>query len=184
VGGTIVRTRIFAFAALILSLALPSSGQPIGGKAKPAVESGRPNYTITLVPPDGPKSLKSPLLIETYYTNTTGSDIYMLAVICGTCTAEQMLLMKDGKEVETTPWQRVSTGRGQPSDWEQFPNRAGDSRVDRYPPGVFWRVKLDLRKFYHITEPGQYTLTASRTEWTGDGKVVVRSNSITFDIVP
>jgi hypothetical protein len=176
--------RNFTFAALILFLVLPCSGQPSPGKAKIAIESGKPNYTITITPPSGPLSLQSPLLIEIYYTNTTSSDIYMTADICSTCTAERILLTKDGKEVETTAFQRLSTGRGQPSDSKLFSRRDGNTRILRYRPGIFWKFNLDLRKLYNITEPGQYTIGASRTEATKDGKVAVNSNSVTLDIIP
>lgn len=176
--------RNFVFAVLILFLGLPCSGQPMGGKAKPAIESGKPNYTITIIAPSAPLSLTSPLLIEMYYTNTTSSAIYMKADICSTCTGERMLLTKDGEEVETTPWQRMTTGRGRPSDAELFPRSHGNTRVFRYPPGVFWKVDLDLRKFYKISEPGEYKLTAIRPEDTKEGKIVVKSNTITLDIVP
>jgi hypothetical protein len=179
-----MKMRNFAFAALILFVVPPCSGQPIGGKAKSAIESGKPNYTITITPPSGPLSLKSPLLVEIYYTNTTSSDIYMAADLCSTCTGERILLTKDGKEVETTPFQRMSTGRGSPSDEHLFPSRDANTRTLRYRPGVFWKFNLDLRKLYNITEPGQYTLTAKRKEETKDGKVVVNSNAVTLDIVP
>ena len=179
-----MRMRNFAFAVLILLLVLPCSGQPMGGKAKPATESGKANYTITLTPHSGPLSLESPLLIEMYYTNTTTSDIYMTVDICSTCTGERILLTKDGKEVETTPWQRVTTGRGEPSDRKLFPSRDANTHTYRYRPGIFWKVNLDLRKFYNITEPGQYTLSASRTEETAEGKLVVNSNTVTLEIVP
>jgi hypothetical protein len=176
--------RNIVFAVLMLLVGMSCSGQPIGGEAKSAIESGKPNYTITMTPPNGPLSLQSPLLIETYYTNTTSSDIYMTAVICSTCTADRILLTKDGKEVETTPFQRMSTGRGLPSDSKLFPSRDGNSRTLRYRPGIFWKVNLDLRKLYNITEPGRYKVMASRTEEPKDGKVVVNSNTVTLDIVP
>lgn len=179
-----MRMRNFAFAMLMLLLVLPCTGQPTSGKARSAIESGNPNYTITITPPSGPLSLTSSLLIEMYYTNTTSSDIYMTADICSTCTGERILLTKDGKEVETTPFQRMSTGRGQPSDRKLFPPSHGNTRSYRYRPGVFWKFNLDLRKLYNITEPGRYELTASRTEETKDGKIVVKSNTVTLDIVP
>lgn len=179
-----MRMRNFAFAVSILFPLMPCSGQPLGGKAKPTVESGKPNYTITLTPHTSPLSLRSPLLIEMHYTNTTSSDIYMTANMCSTCTGEQILLTKGGKEVETTPWQRVTTGRGSPSDEKLFQRGFGNTRVDRYPPGVFWKVNLDLRKFYKIAEPGEYEVTAIRTEETKHGSVVVKSNTVTLDIVP
>lgn len=184
-----MRMRSFVFAALMLSQVLPCSGQPIGGKAKSAIdESGKPNYTITITPPNGPLSLKSPLLIEIYYTNTTTSDIYMDAQICPICTVDRILLTKDGKEVETTPYQRVTTARGLPSDFEElrkkFGHIHGSGHPTRYRSGVFWKTNLDLRIFYNITEPGKYTLSTSRTEETNEGKVVVKSNTVTFDIVP
>jgi hypothetical protein len=189
-----MRMRNSAFAVLILFLVLPCSGQrpPIGGQAKSAIdESGKPNYTITITPPSGPLSLKSPLLIELYFTNTTTSDIEMEGQHCYLCTTQQILLTKDGKEVETTPFQRMITGRGLPSDFEelhkQFPhiNNVADGHPGRYAPGVFLKVTLDLRKFYNITEPGQYTISGSRRAGTtGDKAIVVKSNTVTFDIVP
>ena len=179
-----MKIRNFAFAMLMLLLGMSCSGQTTPGKARSAIESGEPNYTITITPPSGPLSLQSPLLIEMYYTNTTSSDIYMTADICSTCTGERILLTKDGKEVETTAFQRRSTGRGSPSDSKLFPPSHGNSLTLRYRPGVFWKVSLDLRKLYNITEPGQYTVTASRTEETQDGNVVVNSNTVTLDIVP
>ena len=95
-----------------------------------------------------------------------------------------MLLTKDGKEVEPTPWQRMTTGRGLPSDFKGVGHVTANSRVARFPPGVFWKINMDLRTFYNITEPGQYVLSASRTEVTKDGKVVVRSNTVTLNVAP
>jgi hypothetical protein len=180
-----MRTRNMVFAALSLFFGLSCSGQANPNPVKPAIESQRPNYTITIVPPSGPLSLKSPLLIDVYYTNTTASDIYMNVFACSICTADRILLMKNGKEVETTPFQRLSTGRGSPSDFEKYRNRsrAGNGFTERYHPGVFWKGNRDLRKLYNITEPGQYTVIASRTEETKDGKVVVKSNTVTLNIV-
>jgi len=186
------RGNIFFVALLTIVLEVSCLGQarsyPSGvcvPPIKPAIESLKPNYTITITPPSGPLSLKSPLLVEMYYTNTTTSDrIYMDVVICSTCVSERILLTKDGKEVDTTPWQRVVTGRGSPSDWKLYPSRSGNSRSFCPAPGAFWKVNLDLRAFYNITEPGQYGLTASRTQTTKDGRVVVKSNTVTLDIVP
>lgn len=150
----------------------------------PAITSQTPNYTITITPPSGPLSLRSPLLVEMFYTNTTTSTLEMDCMLCRTCTADQLLLTKDGKEVEPTAWQRMTTGRGLPSDYEGVPPVTATSRVSRFPPGIFWKVNLNLRTFYSITEPGQYLLSASRTEYVKSGKVVVRSNTVTLNIVP
>lgn len=179
-----MRTRNMIFAALLVFAGLYCLGQVGRPPVKHAIESRKPNYTITVTPPSGPLSMKSPLLIEMYYTNTTSSDIYMTADICSTCAGQEILLTKDGKEVDATPLQRLRTGRGSSSDRELFPARSGNSRTDRYHPGVFWKLNLDLRKLYNITEPGQYVLSASRTEETKDGKVVVKSNTVTLDLVP
>ena len=177
-------------AVLVLTVGMSCSAQRFSGKARPAVEPGnlgelgRPNYTITLTPPSGPTSLQSPLLIEMYYTNITNADIYMNVVICSTCVGQRIMLTKDGKEVDTSAFQRLSTGRGLPSDASSFPPSHGNSRTLRYPPGVFWKVNLDLRKLYIISEPGEYKVTATRTEETASGKVAVTSNTATLDIVP
>jgi hypothetical protein len=178
-----MRARKIIFAALFLFLGLSCSGQSNPNPAKPAIESQKPSYTITITPPNKPLSLKAPILIEIYFTNTTETDIYMNSLICSFCTIERILLMKDGKEVETTPFQRLSTGRGLPSDYKLYSNRKKTAQPfrDRYHPGVFWRVNLDLRKLYNITESGQYTVSASRTE---DGKVVINSNTVTLNVVP
>jgi surface-anchored protein len=173
VEGATVRVRNIAFAAIQLFL-----GLSIDAITK------TPNYTITITPPSGALSLKSPLLIESYYTNTTSSDIYMDVTYCRICTADRILLKKDGKEVEPTPFQRMSTGRGLPSDFKDLPEVTASGHPERFHPGVFWKVNLDLRKLYNITEPGQYTLTATRTEETKDGKFEVNSNTVTLNIVP
>src|ERR1035441_7655716 len=104
--------RNIAFAAITLFLGLSCSGQAISNKALPTITSQKPNYTITITPPSGALSLKSPLLIELFYTNTTSSDIYMEVTFCKICTAERILLMKDGKEIETTAFQRMNRTRG------------------------------------------------------------------------
>jgi hypothetical protein len=65
-----------------------------------------------------------------------------------------------------------------------FPPIHGDTRIVCFRPGFLGKYNLDLRKVYKITEPGQYTVTASRTEETKDGKVVVNSNRVTLGIFP
>jgi hypothetical protein len=185
VEGDFVKIRIGAFVAAFLLFGLPCSGQVDPRHAVPAVAAQKPNYTITITPPSGPLSLNSPLLVEVYYTNTTTSSIYLNIMVCKTCTPEHFVLTKDSKEVETTAFQKMSTGRGQASDLKDLHPGAANGRVARFPPGVFWKFNLDLRKLYNITEPGQYKLSASRTEETNDGKaVVVKSNTVTLDIVP
>jgi hypothetical protein len=108
----------------------------------------------------------------------------MNVTYCSICTGVSIRLTKDGKEVDTTAFQRMSTGRGLPSDFKDFPEVSASGHPERFHPGVFWKVNLDLRKLYNITEPGQYTVNTSRTEETKDGKVVVKSNTVTLDIVP
>jgi len=181
-----MKIQNIAFAAIPLFLGLSCLGQSNSNQVLPAITSEKPNYTITITPPSGALSLKSPLLVEMYYTNTTSSDIYMEVFACKACTvlAERILVTKDGKEVETTPFQRISTGRGLPSDYELYPHFVGSGRTVRIHPGTFWRWNMDLRKLYDITEPGQYTITASRTEETKDGKFVVSSNVVILNIVP
>lgn len=177
--------RTIAFVVMPLLLGLFCSGQPTPGPVKNSIDSitQTPNYTITLTPPSGGLSLQAPLLVEMFYTNTTTSDIYMTADVCRICTGERILLTKDGKEVEATPFQRMSTGRGLPSDFKDLPPVTANSMTRRYRPGVFWKFNLDLRKLYNITEPGQYTLTATRTEETVNWKFEVHSNTITLNIV-
>ena len=179
-----MKKRNIGFAAITLLLGLPCSGQANPNQALPAITSQAANYTITISPPSSPLSLQAPLLVEVYYTNTTTSTIYLKVMVCSICTAEQMFLTKDGKEVEPTPFQRMSTARGLPSDFKDAPRVRGHTVDSRFPPGVFWKYNLDLRKLYNISEPGRYTLSASRTEDTRDGKIVVRSNTVTLDIVP
>jgi hypothetical protein len=179
-----MRTRNIIFAVIPLYFGLVCSGQSIPNKAMPAIMSQRTNYTITITPPDSALSLNSPLLIEMYYTNITSSDIYMNITLCKNCTPQKILLTKDGKEVEPTAFHRMSTGRGVPSDFKDNRPDTISSHAQRYHPGVFWRFNIDLRKLYNITDPGQYTVTASRTEDSPDGNVVVSSNTVTLNIVP
>jgi hypothetical protein len=179
-----MKTRNTIMAAIALCFGLSCSAQPCPGKAIPAVSGQKPNYTITFTPSSGPLSLKSPLVVDMYYTNIASSCIYMQVAICRTCVSEFVILTKDGKEVETTPFHRVSTRRALPGDTKQYPGQEIAFSTDRYPPGVFWKVNLDLRKLYKITEPGRYTLTASRKDRSQDGEITVNSNTITFDIVP
>jgi len=162
----------------------PCLGQATAERVNPSVESSKPNYTITITPPSGPLSITSPLLVEMYYTNTTDSDIYMTVNICSTCTGERVILTKNDNEIEATPFHRMSTGRGTASDRKVYPNHHFNSRTLSFRPGVFWKFKLDLRKLYNITEPGEYTLMAYRTEYTSDGEVVIKSNTVNLVIVP
>ncbi len=184
VEGAPVKARKIASAAILLISGLSCSGQANSNKALPAITSEKPNYTITIAPSSGPLSLKSPLLVEMYYTNTTSSDIYMDVTFCRFCTPDRILLMKDGKEVKTTAFQRIITGRGLPSDFKDLHPMTASGHPERFHPGVFWKFNLDLRKLYNITEPGQYTLTAIRTEEPISGKLEVNSNTVTLNIVP
>jgi hypothetical protein len=184
VQGAPVKMRNMAFVAIPLFLGLSCSGQANPKPVLNSITAQKPNYTITITPPSGSLSLKSPLLIEMYYTNTTTSDIYMNVESCKICTPQHIVLKKDGKEVETTPFQRMSTGRGSPSDLKDIPKVTLSGHVQHFHPGVFWKFNLDLRTLYNITEPGQYTVSASRTENTTDGKVTVDSNVVTLNIVP
>lgn len=179
-----MKVRNITFAAMSLLVGLPCLGQVISHKVLPAITSKRPNYTITITPPSGPLSLSSPMLVEVFYSNTTNSDIYMTIDVCKTCAPQQILLMKDGKEVETKPFQRMSTGRGTHSDIESYHHMTANTITQRQHTGVFWRFNIDLRTLYNITEIGQYTMTASRIEETKDGKVVVNSNAVLLSIVP
>jgi hypothetical protein len=179
-----VKIRNIAFAALPLLFVLPCFGQPTPRPARSAIELQKPNYTITITPPSAPLSLNSPLLVEVFFTNTTTSDIYMEEEYCKTCSPLQIMFTKDGKEVDTTPLQRVRTGRASSVDMKMYSRTNANSLARRHRPGVFWKFNLDLRTLYNITESGQYVLTASRTEKTKDGEVVVSSNAVTLNIVP
>jgi len=89
-------------------------------------------------------------------------------------------LERNGHEVETTFFHRKITGRNRLGD----PNEvyAGSSVVFPNPPGKMFEMKIDLKRLYQITEPGEYTLHVSR--YDEESKTTVDANAVTIRIEP
>ena len=90
------------------------------------------------------------------------------------------LLVKDGREVETTFFHRKISGRnrsdGRPEVW------TGSSILRPRPPGTIFVMPIDLNRLYEIKQPGAYLLDVSRFD--EDSKTTVRSKTLTLKIVP
>jgi hypothetical protein len=106
------------------------------------------------------------------WRHETGDDLVYKAF--------HFMLRKDGREVETTFFHRKITGRQRDSDPQEIDD--GGSVLIAYPPGIMFTSKIDLMRLYEITAPGQYTLEISHV--SEDNKTIVRSNTVTLDIVP
>lgn len=141
--------------------------------------------SIAVDPPPSPIRLGSPVInVTVTVKNISDKEIYLETVRTGNVSAGYMdfnyLLMKDGREIETTFFHRKITGRNRPDDPQEV--WSGSFIVLPHPPGVIYRMLIDLRRLYEIKEPGVYTLEVSRFD--EDSKRKVRSNTLTLKIVP
>lgn len=142
-------------------------------------------YSLTIAPPTDQIRLGTTINITITVKNTSDSDIYWRAELGNTAYhAFRFLLIKDGKEVESTRFHRMIRNEPRPDDQTESAVGSGSSVVSALEPGKSFTLTIDLNKLYEIKQPGQYTITASRTEETKDGKFVVKSNAVTLDIVP
>ena len=133
-----------------------------------------PPFSITVDPPAAPIHLRSPINVTITVTNITDKEIW-----CShgrdkdsVYRAFAVLLMKDGREVETTIFDRKITDRLRPDDPPVDPG-FGSSISLPHPPGKMFVMTIDLTKLYEITEPGTYTLNVRRIE--DDNKTIVRA---------
>jgi hypothetical protein len=141
-----------------------------------------PGFSLAVTPPANPLSLRSPINITITVKNITDKDIFWSSETGpdNAYMAFRYLLKKDGREVETTFFHRVITGRQRQGDPAAV--YSGSSILFPKPPGIMFVMTVDLRRLYEITEPGQYELDISR--FTEDNKTVVRANTVTLNIVP
>ena len=143
-----------------------------------------PGYTITLTQPTSSFSVGSEIKVAMTITNITSGDIFWSDVVSTDKDSRyrgfHFLLMKDGKEVETTFFHRKISGRQRQGDPDEVDN--GDAMLLPKPPGIMFAITLDLKRLYQIAEPGKYTLQVARI--VEDNKTIVHSNTITLNVVP
>jgi len=173
-------TKSFAMAVLLFGPCCFGQAPPNATTGKPTTSN--PVFSITIDPPASPIRLGSPINVTVTMTNIGGEEIY-LASDKGP-KAKYMgltfLLMKSGREIETTVLHRKISGRQRPDDPEEVEH--GSSIVLSYPPGTIFARTIDLKQLYQITQPGLYTLDVSRFD--DYSKTIVRSKTLTLNIVP
>jgi len=167
---------------VVLLLGSCCLGQTSPNAATEKSTSPAPTFSIEVAPPVGPIRLGVPLNVIVTVTNISDKDIYWVADF-GKDTiykAFAFLLVKDGREVETTFFHRKITGRTRADD----PLEVEHSNLMPFPhpPGKMFTMTIDLTRLYKITEPGLYTLDVSRID--DDSKTTVRSKTLTLKVVP
>ena len=170
------------FATLILLLVPCCFGQASPNGETQDASKADPVYSITVAPPADPIRLGSPINVTVTVTNISSKEIY-LASDRGPNTKYKdftYLLMKNGREVETTWFHRKITGRNRPDDPPEV--EAGSSITLPHAPGTIFVMTIDLKRLYEITVPGVYTLEVSRFDEYS--KTTVRSKNLTLKIVP
>ena len=155
----------------------------VGNESSASTSAG---YTITLTQPTNPFSLDSTIRVIMTVKNTTHGDVLWRAVRGADGDKDswypefRFLLKKEGKEVETTFFHRKISGRQRPNDPVEV--WSGSTILLPMPPGIMFKITVDLKRLYQITEPGQYTLEISRI--AEDDKTIIHSNTVTFSVVP
>jgi hypothetical protein len=166
----------FAIPALFLAaFSLRQSATP----TKPS-----PAFSIKVAPPSAPIRLGQPATILVTVTNISDKAIYLDSTRTtsdvGMYRDFQYLLTRNGQEVETTFFNRKLTGRQRPDDPQEV--WAGSTILLPHPPGKIWDMKIDLKRLYEITQPGEYTVSVSRFD--DSSKTTVHSNTLTLKIAP
>jgi hypothetical protein len=173
------RSILFAAAAALL-LAVSSLAQ-----TSPTAEGENvPVFSLTVDPPAAPITLGSRIDITVTLRNISGKEIY-LSWDRGQDTvyrAFSVLLTHDSREVETTYFERLITGRMRPSDPDPTLETLSRSSISLpSPPEKMFVMTIDLTRLYEITEPGPYALTVSRFDEYS--KTVVHAKPLTLNIV-
>jgi hypothetical protein len=145
---------------------------------KPAKQN--PVFSIAVAAPDGPIKLDLPILVTVTVTNISGKDAAWPSERGqdGKFKDFRYLLMKDGREVETTVFHRRITGRQRPDDPQEV--ETGSTILLLHPAGVMFIFKIDLKRLYEIKEPGVYTMEASLSDEST--KTTIHSNNLTLKI--
>lgn len=173
-------THALATALMLSGVGLFGSAQTNSRTESETSASITPGYTITLMQPSSFFSLDSPILVGMMVTNITNKDVPWSADKDAWYAGFHFLLKKDGREVETTFFHRVISGRQRPDDPIEV--RSGSTILLFKPPGLMFVANVDLKQLYQITEPGRYTLEISRI--AEDGKTIVYSNKVTVNVGP
>jgi hypothetical protein len=144
-----------------VALAIPLSGSCCYGQASPSAATEKRAtansvFSIAVDPPVGAIHLGSPINVALTVTNTSGKEIYWVSDR-GKDTVYKtfaILLMKDGREVETTFFNRKISGRNRPDDPQEV--ETGSSISAPLVPGKMFVMAIDLTRLYEIKEPGLY----------------------------
>jgi hypothetical protein len=174
------RSKLFAMVVLLF-------GPCCFGQVSPNTPNEKPpslnrEFSITVDPPAAPIGLGSPINVTVTVTNISSKEIYWSSDR-GKDTVYKafvVLLVKDGREVETTFFHRKITGRQRPDD--PLETDDGSSISLRHPPGKMFVMTIDLTRLYEIKEPGLYKLDVSRFDEYS--KATVRAKTLTLTIVP
>ena len=177
-----MKRAVFVIAVLISGqFSFAQTSPDSATKQAPPISS---EVSITVDPPPSPIRLASLINVKVTVTNITDKEIYLETVRSPNGMAAYMdfayLLMKDGREVETTFFHRKITGRQRPDDPDGV--WAGSFIVLPHPPGLIYQMTIDLKRLYEIKEPGVYTLEVSRFDQ--NHKTKVSSNTLNLKIVP
>lgn len=176
--GAMQWSKLFTIVALLSAPICFGQVAPNTANEKPA----SPSFSITVDPPTAPIHLGKSVDVTVTVTNISGKEIYWSSDR-GTNSvykAFAILLMKDGREAETTVFHRRITGRQRVDD---PPGIEDESSVSLpHPPGKMFVMTIDLTRLYEIKEAGLYTLIVSRFD--DYSKTTVRSKTLTLNLVP
>jgi hypothetical protein len=143
--------------------------------------SSPPGFSITLSPPAGPITLGAPIEIAITVKNVSDKEIWWTAESGDTAyKAFHVLLTKGGHEPETTFLHRKIRGKPRPDDPIAVSSGTGSSLDSPVEPGESFKLTIDLKRLYQITEPGVYTLEVSR--YDDLSKARIHSKRLTLEI--
>jgi len=181
VSGRMRCVSLFSPSVLFLEFCCFGQIHPNTANEKPT--SLAPVFSLVEDAPASPIRLGGALTINVTVTNVSAKEIYWVFDRGKNTTYKvfSVLLMKDGKEVETTFFHRKLTGRQRPDDSVEVEN-GSTMPFGPYPPGKMFVITIELKRLYEITEPGDYTVCVSRFDEYS--KTTVPSNSVTLKIVP
>lgn len=157
-------------------------------KPRPAAEkpNTKPAFTLCIAAATHLEKLSGPIQVTITATNITNHTIGWVTNFHKDSQyyGFRYRLELKGKAVDTTFFNRMTSGQFLPSD---DPGRVpgalnGDYIPFPHPPGRMFQSKIDLKRLFHITEPGQYTFQVSRYDTAS--KTTVRSNVLHLTIEP
>jgi hypothetical protein len=113
-----MRTSTFLAAMPLCGMCCFAQTAPSAAPAKPAAPN--PAFTLTLAPPEGPFKLESPVTVNVTATNVSDKTIWWqwprTTKDYGPYMVLGFRLTNNGREVETTFFNRKLTGRLRPDD--------------------------------------------------------------------